>query len=64
MRNTISLQDACIRRALKLNHSLATEQKRTQDATKCVTWILDTKYNTADLQPTVKDDCKHLSANQ
>jgi hypothetical protein len=36
----------------------------TQDATKRVTWILDAKYQQADLQSIVRNNCKHLSANQ
>jgi hypothetical protein len=40
------------------------EPQSTQDATKHVTWILDTKYQKADLQSIVRDNCKHLSANQ
>jgi hypothetical protein len=50
--------------ALKLNHSLAMELQSTQDATKHVTWILDAKYQKADLRSIVRDNCKHLSANQ
>jgi hypothetical protein len=49
---------------LRLNHSLAMEPQSTQDATKCVTWILDPKYQKADFQSIVRDNCKHLSANQ
>jgi hypothetical protein len=40
------------------------ELQSTQDATKRVTWILDTKYKKADLQTIVRDNCKHLSADQ
>ncbi len=40
------------------------EPQSTQDATKHVTWILDTKYQKADLQSIVRDNCKHLSADQ
>jgi hypothetical protein len=40
------------------------EPQTTQDATKRVTWILDAKYKKADLQSIVRDNCKHLSANQ
>jgi hypothetical protein len=50
--------------ALKLNRSLAIELLSTQDATKCVTRILDAKYKKADLQTIVRDNCKHPSANQ
>jgi hypothetical protein len=39
------------------------EPKSTQDATKHATWILDAKYNKADFQSIVKDNCKHLSAD-
>ncbi len=46
---------------LKLNNSLAMEMKSTLDATTRVTQILDAKYNKADLQSIVNDDCKHLS---
>ncbi len=47
-----------------LNHSLAMEPHSTQDATKPVTQILDTKYKKADLQSIVRDNCKHRSADQ
>jgi hypothetical protein len=40
------------------------EPKSTQDATKRANQILDAKYNKADLKSTVKESCKHLSANQ
>jgi hypothetical protein len=40
------------------------EPQSTQDATKRVMQILDTKYHKADLQSIVRDNCKHLSANQ
>jgi hypothetical protein len=40
------------------------ELHSTQDATKCVTWILDAKYKNTDLQSIVRDNCKHLSADQ
>jgi hypothetical protein len=47
-----------------INHSLAMEPQSNQDATKHVTWILDAKYQKADLQSIVRDNCKHLSADQ
>jgi hypothetical protein len=59
MQNINYLQGSSTLRVLKLNHSLAMEQHSTQDATKRVTWILD-----ANLQSIVKDNCKHLSADQ
>ncbi len=40
------------------------ELQSTQDATECVTRILDAKYSKADLQSVVRDNCKHLSADQ
>ncbi len=40
------------------------EPQSTQDATKRVTWILDAKYQKADLHSIVRDKCKHLSADQ
>ena len=64
MRNIIYLQGSSTICALRLNHSLAMEPQSTQDATKLVTWILDAKYQTADLQSIVKDKCKHLTADQ
>ncbi len=64
MRNINNLQGSSILRALKHNHSLAMEPQSTQDATHHATQILDAKYSKADLQPVVRDNCKHLSANQ
>jgi hypothetical protein len=64
MQNINYLQDSSTLRALKLNHSLAMEPHSTQDAAKNVTWILDAKYQKADLQLIVRDDGKHLSADQ
>jgi hypothetical protein len=40
------------------------EPQSTQDATQWATWILDAKYSKADLQSVVRDNCKHLSADQ
>jgi hypothetical protein len=40
------------------------EPQITQDTTECATQILDAKYSKADLQSVVRDNCKHLSANQ
>ncbi len=64
MRNINNLQGASTLRALKLNNSLAMEPYSTQDATKCATQILDAKYNKADLQSIVRDNCNHLSTDQ
>ncbi len=64
MQNINYLQGSCTLRALKLNRSLAMEPQCTQEATKHVTQILDAKYQKADLQAIVSDNCKHLSADQ
>jgi hypothetical protein len=64
MQNINYLQGSSTLHALRLNHSLAMEPQSTQDATKRVTRILDAKYQKADLQSIVRDNCKHLSANQ
>jgi hypothetical protein len=64
MRNIIYLQGSSTLCALRLNHSLAMEPQSTQDATKHVTRILYAKYKKADLQSIVRENCKHLSADQ
>ncbi len=64
MQNINYLQGSNNFRALRLNQSLAMEPQSTQDATKRVTQILNAKYQKADLQSTVRDNCKHLSADQ
>jgi hypothetical protein len=64
MRNINHLQGTSMLRVLKMNNSLAMEPKSTQDATKCATRILGTKYDKADLQSIVKDNGKHLSDDQ
>jgi hypothetical protein len=64
MQNINYLQGSRTLHALMLNHSLAMEPHSTQDATKRVTQILDAKYQKADLQSIVRDNRKHLSANQ
>ncbi len=64
MRNINYLQGSSTIHVLRLNHSLAMESQSTQDATKHVTWILEAKYQKADLQSIVKDKCKHLSADE
>jgi hypothetical protein len=63
MQNINYLQGFSTLRALKLNHSLAMEPQSTQDATKRVTRILDAKYQKADLQSIVRNNCKHLRAD-
>jgi hypothetical protein len=64
MRNINNLQGSRMLQALTHNHSLAMEPQSTQDTTECATRILDAKYSKADLQSVVRDNCKHLSANQ
>jgi hypothetical protein len=64
MQNINYLQGSSTLHVLKLNHSLAMEPQSTQDATKRVTQILDAKYQKADLQSIVRNNCKHLSADQ
>ncbi len=64
IQNINYLQGSSIVHALRLNHSLAMEPQSTQDATKHVTQILDAEYQKTDLQSIVRDNCKHLNANQ
>ncbi len=64
MRNINNLQGSSMLRVLRHNHSLAMEPQSTQDATKHVMRILEAKYSKADLQSVVRDNCKHISANQ
>jgi hypothetical protein len=63
MQNINYLQGSSTLCTLKLN-SLAMEPHSTQDAIKHVTWIVDPKYKKADLKSIVRDNCKHLSADQ
>ncbi len=64
MQNINYLQGSSTLRVLKLNHSLAMEPHSTQEATKLVAWILDTKSKKADLRSIVRVNYKHLSADQ
>jgi hypothetical protein len=64
MRNINNLKGSSILQVLRHNHSLAMEPQSTQDATEHATQILDAKYSKADLQSVVRDNCKHLSADQ
>jgi hypothetical protein len=64
MQNSNHLQGSSTLRALKLNHSPAMEPQSTKDTNKCVTRILDAKYQKADLQSIIRENCKHLSTNQ
>jgi hypothetical protein len=64
MQNINYLQGFSTLHALKLYHSLAIEPQSIQDTIKHVTRILDAKYQKADLQSVVRDNFKHLSADQ
>ncbi len=64
MQNINYLQGSSALCLLKLNHSLAMEPQSTQDTTKRVTQCLDAKYQKADLQSIVRDNYKHLNADQ
>jgi hypothetical protein len=64
MQNINYLQGSSTLCALRLNHSLVMEPQSTQDTTKRVMQILDAKYQKTNLQSIVRDNCKHLSANQ
>jgi hypothetical protein len=64
MRPINILHGSSILCVLEHNYSLAMEPQSTQDATQHATLILDAKYSKADLQSVVRDNCKHLSANQ
>jgi hypothetical protein len=64
IRNINNLQGSSILQALKHDHCLAIELQSTQDATQRATQIVDAKYSKADLQSVVRDNCKHLHANQ
>ncbi len=64
MQNINYLQGSSTLHVLRLNHSLAMELQSTQDATNRVMLILDAKYKKTDFQSIVRDNCKHLSANQ
>ncbi len=64
IQNINYLQGSSTLCVLMLNHSIAMEPQSTQDATKRVTRILDAKYQKADLQTIVQDNCKHLNTDQ
>jgi hypothetical protein len=64
MRNINYLQGSNILRALRHNHCLAMEPQSTQDGIQHAMQILDAKYSKVDLQSAVRDNCKHLSADQ
>ncbi len=58
MQNINYRHGSSIFHVLKINHCLAMEPQSTQEATKCVTRIIDAKYKKTDLQSIVQDNCK------
>ena len=64
MRNINSLTKSKAKRALVANTLLSQEPKSTEEATQRVIRILDAKYQKADLQTIVKDNCTHLSSHE
>ncbi len=65
MRNTVNLQiKPRITRALRENTCFAQEPISTRNATMRVVEVLDAKYEKADLQAIIKDNCSHLTANE
>ena len=62
MRNINHLQRYSKLQMLKQNNSLAKEPMSMQDATRHAIWILDAKYDKADLPAIVRESCSHLSA--
>ena len=64
MRNISSLTKSKIKTAWSLNNSLAHEPQSTAEAMQRIVKILDAKYEKADLQSIVKDNCSHLKVNE
>ena len=64
MRNINSLTKSKIKTAWALNNSLAHEPQSTAEATQRIVKILDAKYEKADLQAIVKDNCAHLQSSE
>ncbi len=64
MKDINKLQGSSVLKVLRHNHILAMEPQCTRDATDRATQMLDAKYNKADLQSVVKDNCKHLKVDQ
>jgi hypothetical protein len=65
MRNIVNLQlKPSITKALRHNTVQAQEPVSTRKATKRVIEILDAKYDKANLQEIVKDNCSHLEPSQ
>ena len=64
MRNINHLSPSKKRKAWALNNTMHSEPKSTQEATDRVIHILDAKYEKADLQKIVTDNCSHLTSKQ
>ncbi len=64
MRDINSLDRHRIKEAWAHNNALAHEPQSTEEATQRVVHILDAKYEKADLQLIVTNNCSHLNANE
>ena len=64
MRNIHSLTKSKVKSALVANNLLSQEPKSTEEATQRVIKILDAKYEKADIQAIVRDNCTHLSSKE
>ena len=64
MRDINSLDRTRIKEAWAHNNALAHEPRSTEEATQRVVHILDAKYEKADLQSIVTNNCSHLNANE
>ena len=63
MRNINNLSKSKIK-SLVMHTKLAQEPKSTEEATQRILKILDAKYEKADLQAIVKNNCSHLNSNE
>ena len=63
MRNINNLSKSKIK-SLVMHTKLAQEPKSTEEATQRIIKILDAKYEKADLQAIVKNNCSHLNSNE
>jgi hypothetical protein len=63
MRNINNLSKSKIK-SLVMHTKLAQEPKSTEEATQRIIKILDAKYEKADLQAIVKNNCSHLNSNK
>jgi len=64
MRNINSLNHTRTKAAWAHNNTRAQEPQSTEEATQRMVRILDAKYEKADLQAVVKDNCSHLNPIQ